>query len=272
MQTKSGVKDAYMQFWIDGSFQQARTLKKDNPRRTIGDIQRLDPTVDTPVELLHTILLGVVKYTWHWLHTLWTVTQKSTYVLRLQATNMDALSVHAIRASYILQYANSLIGWQLKTIAQTVSFHVHDILDPLKFSLWLTVREMTALLWFPEISDLKTYKADLTTAIANVLNLFAEMDPSKIIEKIKLHMLTHAPDNVDQFGRLLVVITEAFELFDGVFCGSFKLLPAPVGAKACPLICLRESMVPTSSHKLKMYFSSGLGQCWVLTTVFMCAE
>lgn len=38
-QTKSGVKDAYTQFWIDNLLQQARALKKDNPGHTIGDIQ-----------------------------------------------------------------------------------------------------------------------------------------------------------------------------------------------------------------------------------------
>ncbi|KAJ3002188.1 hypothetical protein NUW54_g5983 [Trametes sanguinea] len=242
-QTTHGVKDAYTQHFIDALIQRARTLKKDNPGRTDTDIQKelltwvdenandiynpfltmrgLDPTLDTPIEILHTVLLGVVKYAWHWSHTSWTPAQKTTYAHRLQATNTDALSVHAIRSNYILQYAKSLIGRQLKTVVQTTSFHVHDILEPLKFALWLAVGEMTALIWFPEIHEMELYKADLKVAIANVLDLFAEIDPSKIVEKIKLHVLSHAPEDVARFGPLLGVITESFESFNGTSPCSF---------------------------------------------------
>ncbi|KAI0741214.1 hypothetical protein C8Q76DRAFT_609125, partial [Earliella scabrosa] len=238
-QTLTGVKDAYTQYWIEDLIKRARCAKVEQPERTQASIQEelvqwaeehsaeiynsfltlreLDPTRDTPVELLHTVLLGVVKYAWHGSHTKWTPGQKATYALRLQATDTHALSVHAIRANYIMQFANSLIGRQLKTVAQASLFHIYDMVSPLEFKLWLAIGDMMALLWFPVIQNREEYQRDLRVAIGNVLDLFTEIDPSKILDKIKLHILVHAPDDIERFGPLLGVITELFELFNGVF-------------------------------------------------------
>ncbi|KAF7372102.1 hypothetical protein MVEN_00068900 [Mycena venus] len=133
-QTRTGVKDAYTQHWIDDLIARFKELKHGDPTdptRTDDDIQAelvewtlaskdklysgfltmkgFDPTKDTPVEILHTILLGIVKYIWHISHTSWTAEQKGKYSARLQATETDGLSIHAIRANYIMQYAGSLI-------------------------------------------------------------------------------------------------------------------------------------------------------------------
>lgn len=118
-----------------------------------------DPTTDTPIEILHTILLGVVKYIWHVSHTAWkkTPAHKQTYVLRLQATDTNGLSIHAIRANYIMHYANSLIGRQFKTIIQTNVFHVYDLVDEDHFRVWKMVGQLAALLWCPEIRNLDEY-------------------------------------------------------------------------------------------------------------------
>ncbi|KAJ6610871.1 hypothetical protein B0H10DRAFT_1953472 [Mycena sp. CBHHK59/15] len=176
-----------------------------------------DPTKDTPVEILHTILLGIVKYIWHISHTPWSAEQKQRYSVRLQATETDGLSIPPIRANYIMQYAGSLIGRQLKTIAQTNTFHVYDIVSEPKFMAWKATGELAALLWFPEICNLADYQSDLKIAVANVLDIFATIDPSKIITKIKYDLLTHIDDDAVAFGPLVGVATEIYESFNAIF-------------------------------------------------------
>lgn len=118
-----------------------------------------DPHLDTPVELLHTILLGIVKYVWHSTHTSWKDKgfERPTYALRLQATDVSGLSIPAIRANYILNYANSLIGRQLKTVVQTFAFHRYDLVPAPLYDLVKAVGELTALLWTVSISDMDQY-------------------------------------------------------------------------------------------------------------------
>ncbi|KAF8959102.1 hypothetical protein BDZ97DRAFT_2045777 [Flammula alnicola] len=238
-QTKNGIKDSYTQYWIDYLIDQARTLRKEHPGRTTADIQSklltwvqehkseiynpflkldgFDAAVDTPVEILHTILLGIVKYLWHGSHTSWTTSQKQTYSVRLQSTDTSGLSIHAIRPNYIMQYAKSLNGRQFKTIAQVNVFHVYDLVDTTRFLLTKAVGELTALLWMPEIPNMEEYLSDIEIAAANVLDLFALIDPSKMTSKLKLHLLVHLKADILRFGPLVGVATETFECFNAIF-------------------------------------------------------
>ncbi|KAJ7429260.1 hypothetical protein B0H11DRAFT_2167409 [Mycena galericulata] len=219
----------------------AQRMKKDDPTRSNTDIEDelaqwtransdkiysafltmkgFDPTRDTPVEILHTILLGIVKYIWHISHTPWSDEQKRTCALHLQSTTTYGLSIHAIRANYIMQYAGSLIGCQFKTIVQTNIFHVHGLVTDHQFMAWRAAGELSTLLWFPEIRNLAEFMHLLPPyfAVANVLDIFAVIDPSKIVTKIKYHLLIHLDDDTVEFGPLLSVITKIFECFNGVF-------------------------------------------------------
>ncbi|KAJ7306913.1 hypothetical protein DFH08DRAFT_927472 [Mycena albidolilacea] len=232
LQTKTGVKDVYTQFWIDGIIARFKEMRKDEPNHSVEEIQEelvqwtvenrdniysFDPTKDTPIEILHTILLGIIKYIWHITHTPWSAEQKQMYAHRLQSTSTDGLSIHPIRSAYIMQYAGSLIGRQLKTLAQTNVFHVRGLVTDDQFTAWKAAGELAALLWFPEIRNLAEYRRDLQVAVANVLDIFATIDPSKIITKIKYHLLVHTDDDVVEFGPLIGLATEIFESFNGVF-------------------------------------------------------
>jgi len=54
-------------------------------------------------------------------------------------------------------------------------------------------------------------------AAANVLDIAALIDPSKINSKIKYHLLAHIREDIIRFGPLVGVATEVFECFNAIF-------------------------------------------------------
>jgi hypothetical protein len=135
-----------------------------------------------------------------------------------------------------MQYVNSLISCQLKTLVQVNTFHVYDLVDSLGFLLTKAMGELSALLWFPEIHNLEEYLVsevftnatlpyltwkilqwDVEMAASNILNIAALIDPSKIISKIKYHLLGHVQEDVICFGPLVGITTEVFECFNTIF-------------------------------------------------------
>lgn len=71
---------------------------------------------------------------------------------------MDGLSIPALRAPYLVQYKNSLIGKHFKTLQQLAVFHLDEKLcSPQLFNLWKANGELRALLWYPEIKDMEGY-------------------------------------------------------------------------------------------------------------------
>ena len=194
LQTSTGIKDILTQHWIEELLTRFRRMKeedlpppeiqrrledwvKENESRiynehlttrgtvtphtqkftSLNSFSGFDPTQDSPIEILHTILLGLVKYAWFMSHSHWSPEMKATFAVRLQATNALGMNTPSIRAGYIMQYANSLIGRQLKIVVQTMVFHCRDLLSSNMFELWKAIGELTALLWLPAIDEMEVY-------------------------------------------------------------------------------------------------------------------
>ncbi|KAJ6605878.1 hypothetical protein B0H10DRAFT_2178679, partial [Mycena sp. CBHHK59/15] len=239
LQTATGTKDKIAQHWIDILIQKSREMQATNPGRLVDDISTelliwlsnetdqpynplldlpyFDPSQDTLVEILHTILLGNAKYTWYELHHNWTPVQQNIFTIRLQSTNLDGLHVPPIRAAYMMQYRNGLIGKHFKTLMQTMIFHIHDIVTPDQFVLVRALGELGPVLWMPIIDNMEEYLADLQILIDNLLDAFANLDPSKILIKLKLHVLVHIIPDIRRRGPAVRFATEVFECFNAIF-------------------------------------------------------
>lgn len=124
----------------------------------------------------------MIKYLWHISHTPWSAEKKKTYATRLQATGVDGLSIHAIRAKYIMQYAGSLIGRQFKTIIQTAIFHMHDLVTEDQYTAWKAAGELSALLWVPEIRDYAQYRVRALFFIFFCLLLTRKTSPTSSLQ------------------------------------------------------------------------------------------
>jgi hypothetical protein len=67
------------------------------------------------------------------------------------------------------------------------------------------------------ILSIRLLQSDVEVAAANILDLFAKIEPSRMTSKIKLHLLTHLKADILCFGPLVGVATEVFECFNVIF-------------------------------------------------------
>lgn len=117
-----------------------------------------DPHLDCPVEPLHTVLLGVIKYAWALTID---VISNSRFLphlqARLQSLSIDGTQIESIQASYLIQYKGGLIGRQFKTISQIFVFTLYGLVSDDIRDLWVSAGNMVALMWYPEIEHLEDY-------------------------------------------------------------------------------------------------------------------
>ncbi|KAI0819952.1 hypothetical protein BC628DRAFT_1331621, partial [Trametes gibbosa] len=118
----------------------------------------LNVHLDTPTEVLHTVLLGVVKY--YWSQTVLVLEKAKamqTFQTRLQSLNTDGLDVPALNAEYMCHYKGGLIGKHFKSIAQVMPFVVYDLVPTTLLDAWHVLGKLVVLLWHTTIQDTKEY-------------------------------------------------------------------------------------------------------------------
>jgi hypothetical protein len=174
-----------------------------------------DGVLDTPVEILHVVLLGVVKYLARDDIAKLKEKDKAILIGRLNSLNRSSLNIDSIKADYLIKHIKSLVGRHFKIIIQSAPFVLLDLLSPERREIWIALCKMCALIFQTRISNMDTYLEELTLHIHRFLRLIIQSNV-QWVNKPKLHMLLHLPESIRRFGPASLFSTEKFEFYNGM--------------------------------------------------------
>ncbi|KAJ7442954.1 hypothetical protein B0H11DRAFT_1748777, partial [Mycena galericulata] len=234
MRTASGIKDTYQLVFLEKLFAsykgkrgkaakqaaldaEQRRLPK-NTTSPVWRIEGLDPHQDTPVEILHVILLGFVKYLWRDLvqnQLKNNDAQKTLLETRLNSFDVKGLGISPLAGHTLVQYSGSLTGRDFRAIAQAAPFVVYDMVSADCLATWVALSKLIPLIWQPKIKDIESHLALLTTEIDYFLTCAGRWT-TRWFNKPKFHIFLHLPEHIRRFGPAILFATEAFESFNAV--------------------------------------------------------
>ncbi|KAI4524760.1 hypothetical protein K525DRAFT_149713, partial [Schizophyllum commune Loenen D] len=160
-----------------------------NPGLRIPD---LDPNADTPVEVLHTVLLGFVKYFWRDAISRQSPEGKERLKQRLSSLNVTDLGLPPLRGHNLVQWAGSLTGKDFRIIVQVAPAVLYDAVIPPIYETWLALGRLVPLIFRPAIRNLESYLVQLENAIDDFLACTALWNV-RWFNKPKFHLLLHLP-------------------------------------------------------------------------------
>ncbi|PBK63272.1 hypothetical protein ARMSODRAFT_1024021 [Armillaria solidipes] len=216
MWTESGVKDTYQLHFLQhlqnsfkkkrGAMNRQKALDEEiaalpeNTSSPVWRIKGLDPHRNTPMEILHVILLGFVKYFWQDLihnQLKGKEDKKALLETRLSSLDVSGLGISPLAGHTLVTYAGSLTGRDFRAIAQVAPYVIYDLVSEECCDAWISLSKMIPLIWQPQIDNLDSFLATLTN------------EP-------KFHILVHLPEHVRRFGPAMLFVTEAFESLNAI--------------------------------------------------------
>lgn len=123
------------------------------------EIAGLDPHQDTPVEVLHTVLLGFVKYLWRDAVSRCSDSQKHILKTRIESFDANGLSIAKLAGAgeRLVTYAGSLTGSDFRIVSQIAPFILHGLVPQECYNSWLALSELVPLIWQPCIPDIDAH-------------------------------------------------------------------------------------------------------------------
>ncbi|KAH9807063.1 hypothetical protein DFH28DRAFT_1229446 [Melampsora americana] len=151
-----------------------------------------DGHMDTPVESLHVILLGVVKYLYR--DAMDNLPDSSRPLVMAQWKSFDpaGLNIAPIQPTTMTNLYQSLVGKEFRTIIQTAPFVLYQHISKEKRIMWTALAHLGSFIFQPQIPDMESY-----------------------LKKFKVLVNIFLGHIIRLFGPLLLCAAEHFESFNG---------------------------------------------------------
>lgn len=232
IKTRTGIKDTFQDFFLTRLFDIStkRGQSKEDKEKAMREVCRtfpssitspvwrikdFDPHSDTPVEILHVILLGFVKYFWRdAIHRL-KPDEKATLISRLSSLDTSGLGISRLSGTTLVTYAGSLTGRDFRVIAQVAPFVLYDLLEKDLLECWNALGILVPLVWQPKIENIDQHIQQITSAIVLFLDCTCRVTPCWF-NKPKFHIILHLPEHIRRFGPAMLFATEGFESFNAI--------------------------------------------------------
>ncbi|KAL1697699.1 hypothetical protein EV121DRAFT_168816, partial [Schizophyllum commune] len=166
-----------------------------------------DPCRDSPVEILHVILLGFVKYFWRDAVSRLSQEDRDILKARIDSFDITGLGIPHARGSLLVDYAGSLTGRDFRVILQLAPSILLGLIPEEPYTTWLSLCRLAPLAFQPNIEDKTLYLANLEAAVHDFLVCTA-LWTTQWFNKPKFHVLLHITEHVRRFGPALHCATE----------------------------------------------------------------
>ncbi|KAI8144005.1 hypothetical protein BJV82DRAFT_608052, partial [Fennellomyces sp. T-0311] len=189
-------------------------------------LEAFDPSQDTPVEVLHTVMLGIVKYMVQDLYK----NRLKNNPDKLQQMH-NALRVYSASKGFNrtfrrqLNYTGSFVGRDFKQLIQvlpiilTTTFKDDEGLQVVA-PVFVQLGKLSSLVFMRSVEHhFDDYLEEVRRTIADLtreIHVFDEVSGNndRLCSKPKLHILHHLPDNIKRFGCALHFESEKGEQFN----------------------------------------------------------
>ncbi|TCD63363.1 hypothetical protein EIP91_005641 [Steccherinum ochraceum] len=154
------------------------------------ELSEMDAKSDTPVENLHVILPGFIKYFWRDAVFRMTNNQKAILKTRLSGLIVGDLQVSHIRGHALVQYAGSLVGRGFCVVIEVAPAVLYDVVPTEVYEARLASSRVSTLAFKPKIENIESHLAMLSNAVDNFL-LASALWLTRWFNKPEFHIILH---------------------------------------------------------------------------------
>ncbi|KAK4698767.1 hypothetical protein P7C70_g7502, partial [Phenoliferia sp. Uapishka_3] len=202
--------------------------KKKTYRNPFLDKRGLNIHLQSPTEILHTILFGGGKYTCHLTFKDHSAQIADYFIAVFESLNTSGLPAgKKINASYLLRFHGSLVGREFRVLMQTAAIALRplvgmELMSEELWEVWRALGDLGAVAFVSSVAaeDEEEYLKRLDAVIQHAFLAMAKFRPAQLINGSKWHQLAHAPEDAENFSLLSLLSTEMFEKFNAVLRGA----------------------------------------------------